>query len=290
MALKEPFMVKTMDTVANDLTTDVTADTGQSILVKRLGSPVFGNNEFVEALIGRLSVGYFRTGKNVNDNHLEHVSEALWFANLHDYLVEKGIFKGYPVAEGETFSLKNVTAGTRHWGRIVYELYDAGDITKDMPGGSEATEFSFVNYGTNTLAIAVSTYGDIDLSLNPKEYPSFPFGVAAPPNREIDLHGILLKSWGGRIDDTAAEMRFLRLSKGRKVLFDEDRRGIYSTQGMGFFTYHTRQARHPFIPFPTPITFLPGEELKIELSCGATTKITAKDVVLGLVETVRTIA
>lgn len=290
MALKEPFMVKTMDPVENDLTTDVTADTGQSILIKRLGSPVFGGNEFVEALIGRLSVGYFRTGVNVNDNHLEHDSEALWFANLHDYLVEKGIFKGYPVAEGETFSLRNVTPATRHWGRVIYELYDAGDITKDMPGGSEATEFSFLHYGTNNAEIAVSTYGDIDLSLNPKEYPTFPFGVDVPAGREIDIHGILLKSWGGRIDDTAAEMRFLRLSKDRQVLWDEDRRGIYSTQGMGFFTYHSRQALHPFIPLPTPMTFRPGEELKIELGCGATTPITAKDVVLGLVETVRTIA
>lgn len=290
MAMKEPFMVKSQMGAANDLVTEITAESGQSILIKGLSSPVFGNNEFVEALLGRLSVGYFRVGKNVNDNHLEFSNDALWFKNLHDYLVEHGIFKGYPVAEGETFTLKNVTAGTRHLGRVIYEIHDAGDITKDMPGGSESTEFSFINYGTNTSQIEVSTYGDIDKSLNPKEYPSFPFGVVVPANREIDVHGILLKVWGGRTDDTPAEMRYLRLSKDREVLFDEDRTGIYATQGLTYYTYHTRKARHPFIPFPTPMTFLPGEELKIELSCGAANHIDAEEVVLALVETVRTIA
>ena len=290
MALKEPFMLKMQQTVADNLVTEITADTGQSILVKQIASPVFGGNEFVEALIGRLSVGYFRTGKHVDDNHLELDINAIWFQNLYDYLVDLGIFKGYPVAEGETFTLKNVTADTRHLGRIIYELHEAGDITKDMPGGSEATEFSFLNYGTNKAEIAVSTYGDIDLSLNPKEYPSFPYGEDVPAGKEIDIHGLLLKVWGGRTDDTPAEMRYLRLSKDRKILWDEDRLGMYVCQGLGYFPYHTRKARHAFIPFSEPITFLPGEELKIELSCGADNHIDAEEVVLALVETVRTVA
>jgi len=289
MALKEPFMIKQQLTVADNLVTEITADTGQSILIKELASSVFGDNEFVEALIGRLSVGYFRTGLHIDDNHLELAKCTLWYKNLHDYLVDMGIFKGYPVAEGETFTLKNVTADTRHLGRIIYELHDAGDITKDMPNGSESTEFSFLHYGTNTSEIAVSTYGDIDLSLNPKEYPTFPFGVDVPAGREIDIHGLLLKTWGGRTDDTPAEMRYLRLLKDREVLWDEDRDGVYVTQGLDYFTYHTRKARHPFIPFPEPITFLPGEELKIELSAGAEDHIDAEEVLVCLVETVRTV-
>lgn len=290
MAIKEPFMVRTSHAGSHTGAQTVEAETGQSILIKGIGVGVKPTNEFVEALIGRLSVGYFRTGIINTDNHLEECKIALWFSNLHDYLVEKGIFKGYPIAEGETFSLAAVTADVDLFTRIVYELYDAGDITKDMPNGTESTEFSFINYGTNTDDIAVSTYGDIDYSLNPKEYPSFPYGVEVPPNKEIDVHGILIKSWGGRLDHTAAEMRFLRLMRDRQVLFDEDRVGVFCTQGLDYFAYHTRQARHPVVLFPTPITFKAGEELKVELSCGDDTAITAKDVVFALVETVRTVA
>lgn len=288
MALKEPFMVKTQGIpISNDPLT-LTADTGQSILVKGIGCACYGGSEFAEALIGRLSVGYFRLGFGNVDNHLEHDNNAIWFPNLHDYLVKLGIFKGFPIAEGETFTFKNVTVATQHFSRVIYELHDAGDITKDMPNGSESTEFNFLNYGTNTAAIATDTYGDIDFPLNPKEYPNFPFGADVPSGKEIDVHGILLKNWGGRDDDTAANMRFLRLTKGRQVLFDEDRLGIYVTQGMGHFTWHTRQARMPFLPFPEPMTFYPGEELKVELS-GAATEIKLKDVVFALVETVRTV-
>lgn len=290
MVLKEPFMVRTSHAGTHTGAQTVKAETGQSILIKGISVGVKPTNEFVEALIGRLSVGYFRTGLINTDNHLEECKIALWFSNLHDYLVEKGIFKGYPIAEGETFSLKAITADVDLFTRIVYELHEAGDITKDMPNGSESTEFSFINYGTNTSQIEVSTYGDIDFSLNPKEYPAFPYGVEVPANKEIDIHGILIKSWGGRTDDTPAEMRFLRLSKDREVLFDEDRVGIFCTQGLDYFAYHTRQARHPIVLFPTPITFLPGEELKVELSCGADNHIDAKEVVFALVETVRTIA
>lgn len=290
MALKEPFMVKTSHAGSHTGTYDLTADTGESILVKGLGVGANTVTEFVEAFIGRLSVGYFRTGLINTDNHLEENVSALWFKNLHDYLVEKGIFKGYPVAEGETFSLADVTKGATLFTRIVYELYDAGDITKDMPNGSESTEFSFLNYGTNTIDIQMETYGDINFPLNPKEYPNFPFGAAVPAGKEIDIHGLLLKTWGGRIDHSAAEMRFLKLSKGREVLFDIDRNGIYVTQGLDYFTFHTRQARHPINLFPEPITFKEGEELKIELSAGDNALILAKDVILGLVETVRTVA
>ena len=289
MALIEPFMVKTVEPGAADAIAEVIAETGQSIMIKKLGVLAALDSEFVEALIGRLSVGYFRIGLAADENHLQIDSDKSPFENLHDYLVTNGIFRGYPVAEGETFTLKNVTATSVFQGHVIYEIHDAGDITKDLPNGSEATEFDFIHYGTNDAGISTSTYGDIDLSLNPKEYPSFPFGVDVPAGKEIDIHGILLKNWGGRVDDTATNMERLRLSKDRKVLFDEDRVGMFIEANSSYLTYHTANGLGKFVAFPTPITFRPGEELKIEIKCGATLAITAKDVVLGLVETVRTV-
>ncbi|MBA7693509.1 hypothetical protein ES703_102095 [subsurface metagenome] len=83
-------------------------------------------------------------------------------------------------------------------------------------------------------------------------------------------------------------MRHLKLTKDRKVLFNDDRLGIYSTQGMSYFTWGpTRKTNTDIKLFPEPITFKAGDELNVELSCGATTAITAEDVMIAFIEKVR---
>ncbi|GAH81183.1 unnamed protein product, partial [marine sediment metagenome] len=43
----------------------------------------------------------------------------------------------------------------------------------------------------------------------------------------------------------------------------------------------------PFVPFPKPYTFYPGDELNISLQESDVGTITAKDIRIALVETVR---
>jgi len=206
--------------------------------------------------------------------------------NLYERLQQKGIFAGYPVAEGETFEIKPAVQGATIVGGIVYEIHDAGDMTSDMPGGSKADEYMFINYGTNTVAIAAGAYGDLDKSRNPGEYPAFPFGEVVPAGQEVDVHGILIKTWGGYVDDTANTMRFLKLIRDRKVLFNEDRRGIYVTQGMGPLTWGSiRQTNCDIRLFPAPLKFGPGDELNISLS--AAVEVTIEDVLMATIQTVR---
>jgi len=284
MALLEPFMVKNYNGEAAEAI-ELEADTGKSLLIKELGLRSYGV-EFGEALIDRLSVGWWKIGKTDNHEHIWHCVESSVMNNLMLHLYKLGIFKGYPVAEGEKFYLKHV-GETVQWGRIIYEEHDAGDMTPEMPNGSKSEEFTFVNYGTNGSEGIISTYVPLDKSLNPTEYPDFPFGAIVPAKTEIDIHGVLFMDWTGGVDGTAANHTWLKFMKGRECMFDPDRRGIYSSQGMSYFVWHSKQTNTPFIPFPQPYTFYAGEELNITLLESGVGAITALDARIALVETVR---
>ncbi|MBA7657545.1 hypothetical protein ES703_65484 [subsurface metagenome] len=253
MGLKQPFMVKeNMATAAASL--ELTAKVGESLLVKELRVAARYGHGFCECLIDRLSVGFFYIG-SIDENHLEQLSEGCTLPNVFERLIQLGVFNGIPIAEGETFEIKPAVQGADIVGAIIYEVHDAEDIKAEMDCGSKAASYMFLNYGTNTAQIAANAYGDLDKTRNPSEYPSFPYGEVVPAGHEIDAMGILLKDWGGYVDDTANGMRYLRLTKDRKVLFNDDRRGIYSTQGMSYFTWGpTRKTNTDIKLFPAHST------------------------------------
>jgi len=284
MALKEPYMIKENFSAAT-ASLSIKADVGESLIIKQLLVGALHTGGFCECLIDRLSVGFWYIG-DINANHLEQCGVTDVLPNLYERLQQLKIFAGYPVAEGETFEIKPAVQGATIVGAIVYEVHEAGDMTSEMPGGSKSDEYMFINYGTNKAIIAAGEYGDLDKSRNPGEYPSFPFGDVVPAGQEIDIHGVLLKTWGGYVDDTADTMRFLKMIRDRKVLFNEDRRGIYVTQGMGPLTWGSiRQTNCDIKLFPAPLKFGPGDELNMSLS--AAVQVTAEDVLMATVQTVR---
>jgi len=286
MALKQAFMIK--ESLAETGTSlELTAKVGESLLIKNLRVGSQNSIVFAECLIDRLSMGYFYIGTG-DENHLENCSEVGPFPNVFARLIELVVFNGYPIAEGETFEVRGPSPCTNLNASIHYEVHDAEDIKAEMDCGSKSPSYFFLNYGTNTAQIEVSTYGPLDKTRNPSEYPAFPFGQVVPAGHEIDICGILLMDWGGYDDDSAAEMRYLRMTKDRKVLFDDNRLGIYSTQGMSWFTWGPcRKTQTDIKLFPRPITFKPGDELNVELSCGAASAISAEDVMIAFIEKVR---
>jgi hypothetical protein len=284
MALKEAYMVKENFSAAT-ASLSIEAKVGESLLIKQLLVGALHSGGFCECLIDRLSVGFWYIG-DINANHLEQCGVTDVLPNLFERLQQLGIFAGYPVAEGETFEIKPSVQGATIIGAIVYEIHEAGDFSSDMPGGSKSDEYMFINYGTNTAAIAAGAYGDLDKSRNPSEYPAFPFGEVVPAGHEIDIHGVLLKTWGGYVDGTANTMRFLKLIRDRKVLFNEDRRGIYVTQGMGPLTWGSiRQTNCDIKLFPKSLKFSAGDELNMSLS--AAVEVTIEDVLMATVQTVK---
>lgn len=284
MGLREAYMIKENMSAAT-ATLSIEAKVGESLKIKQLLVGALHSGGFCECLIDRLSIGFWYIG-GIAENHLEQCGVTNVLPNLFERLQQLNVFDGYPVAEGETFTIKPAVQGATIVGAIIYEIYDAEDMKAEMPGGSKSQEYMFINYGTNTVAILQDTYGALDKSRNPSEYPAFPFGEVVPAGVEVDIHGILLKTWGGYVDDTANTMRYLKLIRDRKILFDEDRTGIYVTQGMGPLTWGSiRQTNCDIKLFPAPLKFGPGDELNISLSCG--TEITIEDVLMATIQTVR---
>jgi len=203
------------------------------------------------------------------------------------YMIRKGWMRGYPVAEGQTFRVKPFTSGKKlNNVMIIYEKYDAGDIKKDMPNGSEATEYVFVNYGQPSSNLISAGDYEINVVKTTAEFPDFPIGDAVPSKHEIEILGVLGSE---SMDYDAANdytyTKYLKFYKGRKVLFDEDRNGLPFYQpvptdiapglvfGEGFSVvgnYSTRDRREPFIP-PSPLTFKAGDELKVYITAGQAT-------------------
>lgn len=194
------------------------------------------------------------------------------------YLGDKGIFKGYPVAEGETFTIDLITDATAV--KIVeYEIYDAGDIVNTMENGSKSSSYMYVNYGDTGADIQAAADNILNQANNLAEYPDFPFGGNVPSGHKIELLGILASDVAPAANAAAlcTYTQYLRFMQGREVLFDEDHNGLlyyanfpdaianmnmiaegYSIGGN--YTECDKKQPHMFDP---PLTFLEGEELTV---------------------------
>jgi len=281
MALKYSGMVKT---VKGGSDFSLRAEVGESLLVRKIYaySP---NDVYATLRIEKTTVGYFRVsptyGSHLFFPNLVARDGATVITpkryNLLDLLFDLGIFKGYPIGEGETFYISGVTGGSA-FVTVVYDIYDAGDQKPDNENGSRASEYFFINYGR--VAGGIGGSGDFlyNKSANPVEFPVFPFGDDVPAKNEITIFGILGKEVGVRSSNTVTGIytQFLKMIKEREVLFDKDRNGflfdyslVSGNQGtkMGggcsqIGDFSSVDPREPLI-FTEPLVFVGGEELNI---------------------------
>lgn len=194
------------------------------------------------------------------------------------YLGEKGIFKGFPVGEGETFTIELITGATAV--KVVeYEIYDAPDITNLMENGSKADTYMYVNYGDSGANIQAVADNILSESNNLAEYPDFPFGGNVPSGHKIELLGILASDVAPAANAAAActYTQYLKFMQGREVLFDEDHNGLlyyanfpdslghmdmiaegYAVGG----NYTECNKAQPYM-FDPPLVFNEGEELTV---------------------------
>jgi hypothetical protein len=287
MGLKNNYMIKSnMLTATASLS--VEAKVGESLLIKGLYFGALHAGGFAELLIDRVSVGFYYIG-DINANHLEQMQLATLLGNVYDRLIDKDITLGYPVAEGQTFEVRPHTAGATVIGSIVYEVHDAGDMTSDMPNGSTSAEFLFLNYGTNAIEIAIDATGTMDKTRNPSEYPAFPYGEVVPANYEMEILGFLLITWKDAAGNANPNYAFLKLTKDRKILFDDDRQGICVREGMGFLTWGPcRQTNVDIKLFPQPLLFSSGDELLVQMTAGDTA-IAVNDLMFASIQRARRI-
>jgi len=250
---------------------------------------------------------------------LSSVAGAFWVPNalypndtpdsekktLLGLLFELGIFKGYPVAEGETFRIEGAKAADTVQ-VVKYEVYEPGDISPEQENGSKSKEYFFLNYGNCGGSIQTEIDNLYTTSRSPAEFPDFPFGKVVPAKHEIDLIGICASEFGPGENDGVdySVTKFIKLVKDREVLFDEDRNGLlfyipwtdskggldHVGDGISLFgNYSSADYRKPLL-FPTPLTMSPGDELGIyvTLDVGGTGQaLTIEEHEIALIEKVR---
>lgn len=264
---------------------DLEADSGESFLVKAIYNalPTTKTDTYLTFKIDNVTVGYYRcVGKS--GNHLGGASDGTISSNLMRFLVDRGLPFSLPVAEGQKLNVSRA-AGT---GKIVvlYDRYDAGDIRADMPCGTAAKNYGFLQYLRESAVLEDAGNMELDTSITPAEFPDFPAGKAVPARMKIKLHGIA----GCPVADFASGdvgfyTTYLKFTREREVLFDEDRRGFLfwgndqtaqtaqyilgrSLIGSGaeFAEFNSFWQSKPPLMFDPPLVFESGEELLVHLT------------------------
>lgn len=265
---------------------DLIADPNESLLIKGVFVAPDTDDTYLTLKIDNVTVGYYRVyGKS--GNHLGDIRGGYIGFNLMRFLVERGLPFSLPIAEGQKLHVSR-PAGAGHI-QVLYDRYDAGDIRADMPCGSAAKNYGFLQYlrETNVLTDA----GDmlLDKAITPAEFPDFPAGKPVPAKMSIKLHGIAGCPFSDFVYVAEYEgyySTFLKLIREREVLFDEDRKGflfegrIDGTQegyyihgksiigsGAEFYETYVSWAGKPPLMFATPLVFGSGEELLVYLTC-----------------------
>jgi len=242
--------------------------------------------------VDRKTVGSYRL-QGKSGNHLSALRRGRFKNNLMEFLGLRGINVTIPVAEGQTFNVTRYAETGEV--AIVYDIYSAGDIRADMPNGSDAKEYIYIQYMNNSLGISAD--GDIllDESNSPAEFPDFPCGKSVPANHTIDILGLI----GYPVcnyDDGSNYLisTFVKLIKERETLFDEDRagipfRGVYSAQTVGDYACgfsligsSVDESYYHGLPlmFEPLLHFVSGEELLVYVTFALTgTKTLAADTI-----------
>lgn len=203
---------------------DLAAVAGRSLLVRAIYCIASASDTYLTVRVDRVTVAIYRV-KGRAGNHLSPMLVGYVSENIMAFLARRGINVSIPVAEGQTLNVARFAETGNVI--IVYDEYDAGDIRADMPNGSAAKEYVFMQYMSTSDTPVASQDILLDTSLSPAEFPDFPAGKVVPANHEITLLGLAGHPFTtGDTGPNAWGTTFVKLLKEREVLFDDDRNGI----------------------------------------------------------------
>jgi len=297
MGIKDPNFILTFE---NTNEGEYKISSEESLLIKAIYASGTGSTEeYLQILVDRTSVGFYAIGGS-RGNHLQYRRvEDPEDSNVLVTLTKRGIFKGIPVGAGQILSWKTKN-GNNVTVTIEGELYDVGDIKPDMENGSQATSFVYLNYGIPSSD--PSGAGDVlvDKTLNPAEYPDFPFAGTVPAKSKITIYGICANDVAKSSDSggNKARTKYVKFVKGREVLFDPNRSGLtniginptsdgtFISSGESVFGFNSTIDKKPAYFFRSPLVFSAGEELNvfhdIELLAGSM-NLTKEDLMIALI-------
>jgi len=298
MALKEAFMEKLVE---GGTSLTLSPNQGEAIRVKdiQIVSAETGSI-FATVRVSRKDIWHLRCAP-VARSHMGLNRVGTANPSLMSALAGLGHNTIIPIAHQETMEISVTAAWT--FCKVLYEIYDAGDVSATEPNGSKSDDLIYVAYGTNLAAITGTDYATIDKMLNPVGFPDFPFEGVVPAGLNLTLLGILFaeveeNTYTGSVD-VYIRSAHLRLIRGQTFLFDEDRVGfrvlgdgaaagsanIVYLGGESEIPYHGETTIGRFIPLPAPITFGPGEELNVQVdyTLDATAELDADTLDIALV-------
>ena len=316
MAIVNPFMVKSILGTEAETELVLEADSGSSLMVRDILTCPEADR-YLTVKTAKSLVGHFRIDTVDLGSHLSDIiapgiatkepTVPPYRPSILHQMAEQGIFKGYPIAEGQKMVLAHDDDGAMGNTVIVYEEYEAGDITSEMPNGTEADEYTYVNYGRfGTAPALIGTY-HYDTQFSPTEFPAFPFDKVVPAHKTIDVHALLASDRNIIAGANGLATTFYALKSERENLFDEDLRGILavapvaglannvlSEEGASILGEGSHLYRRPVLWFDPAIHFDSGEELNIFASMvlggGAEAAIDLVQSEIGVVQTVRTVS
>lgn len=278
--LKQGNCVKRFTAVSTD---KLEAHAGESFLIRGLYVAPVSGNDYLTLKVDRKTVGVYRILGRAG-NQLDVMFCDFVHKNLMEFLQSKGVNCSIPVAEGQSFTVS--TSGNTPVVVIVYDIYDAADIRADMPNGTDATEYMFIQYMDTSETIDATEDVTLDTSLSPAEFPDFPCGKSVPANCEIEILGLVGSPCGaGTSESNKTYSSYVKMVKERETLFDEDRNGIpffFHTGVFGAISYwsdfsliggcvsldtstYKTTLGNPLM-FDPPLVFKAGEELLIYVS------------------------
>ena len=254
----------------------LTAAANESFRIRdvRISTP---SGNYATFATDKTTVGYWRvgnTGAAKLGNHLPFPKKLEEASTLMSWLLDRGIMRPYPVATGESFTITGVHQATSVV-QIIYDRYEAGDVSSEEPNGSSAKEYDFMMYGTPTATgVMVAGENAITEATNPSEFHPFPFEKSARPNVVTTIFGIAFSGLGAKTSLGESRTTYLKIVKDRVVLKDEDKNGLMylgsvpaaaSNENIGAGqdlagNYSDIDERLPLI-FVDPLVFQPGEEL-----------------------------
>ena len=251
---------------------ELTADPGQSLLIKDIFCLPSALDEFLTVRVDKVLVAYFRV-KGKSGNHQAYPNERKPNPTLMGFLATKGENPFIPVGEGQTVNV--IRAEETGDVTLVYEIHDAGDIVPTMPNGSVAAEYIFVNYVSNANVIAAAGESLLSKILCPAEFPDFPVAKDVPAKTRISILGIVGSPVGYSAGTGAntGETQYLKFVKGRDTLHDEDRKGMMfegedlASDGTSYIPVAsvigalTETRGEELLWLPEPLVFEAGDEL-----------------------------
>jgi len=196
------------------------------------------------------------------------------------WLGAKGIFKGFPIAEGQELIL-DAYKDANTIQMVVYEQWEPADVKPDQENGSLSNTYLFLNYGNCGGNVNVEGDTLYNTAKTPAEFPDFPFGKVVPAKHRVEILGIAASTFTPQENDGTnyCSTKWIKLVRERETLFDEDRQGLLfwarnntadggqDMIGEGFTLIGglSEKDNNPPFMFDPALSFAEGDELNVYL-------------------------